>query len=213
MLKFYEKELKKIGELNTPAKIQDFINKIPVNFEEDGKDSCMSPISVLKNNRCHCIEGAFFAAACFWLNGLGKPLVVDMRGTRDDFDHVIAVFRDAQTKKWGAISKTNHAVLRYREPIYESIRELVMGYFHEYTDDYGNKTLREFSEPLDLSLFGKEWITSEDDLWYVHDYIDSARHFKILNTKQIKNLRKTDAIEQRMGEITEFKRPRKGQKI
>lgn len=213
-----KKKLDIIKKLNTPAKIQDFINKLPVNFEEDGKDTCMSPLSVLEKNKCHCIEGAFFAAMALRYLGF-KPLVVDMRGTKDDCDHVIAVFQ--VDGKWGAISKTNHAVLRYREPVYKDIRELVMSYFHEYSDSKGNKTLREYSNPVDLSIFDNtgneisenkkegffytDWMISEEDLWHVHDYLDSVKHFSILTKKQEKNLRKQDKIEIELDKFVEFK--------
>ena len=200
--------LKTLRRLNTPGRIQDFLNKIPINFELDGKETCMSPANVLKKNKCHCIEGAFLAAAAIWINkiGLGKPLVVDLRGTKDDFDHVIAVFKI--DGKWGAISKTNHAVLRYREPVYRDIPELVMSYFHEYTDEKntGKKTLREFSDAVDLSIFGKEWVFSGDNLWHIHDYLDRIKHYKILTRKQEKNLRKADKIEIKAGELVEWER-------
>lgn len=206
--KLTKKELLILKKLNTPEKIQDFINSIPVNFESDGVETCLSPFSVLKNSKCHCIEGAFFAAAAIWLNkiGGGKPLVVDLRGEEGDWDHVIAVFEI--DGKFGAISKTNHAVLRYREPVYASVRELVMSYFHEYTDDKGKgrKTLREYSDPVDLSVFGEDWIESEEDLWHIHDYIDSVKHHKILNKEQEKNLRRADDIEIKMGELVDYKK-------
>ena len=206
-MKFTEKELNFLKKLNIPDKIQTFINKIPVNFELDGKETCISPIQVLRKNKCHCIEGAFLAAFILWLNKISNTLVLDMRGTKEDCDHVIAVFQDKKNKKWGAISKTNHSVLRYREPIYESIRELVMSYFHEYSDSKGNKTLREYSTPLDLRVFGKEWVTSEEDLWYIHDYLDSIKHFKILTKEQEKNLRKQDPLEISLDKIIEYKKP------
>ncbi len=207
-----ESELKILKKLNTPAKIQDFLNKLPVNFEEDGKETCMSPLSVLKTKKAHCIEGAFLAAAAIWLNkiGTGKPLVVDLRGSNDDWDHVIAVFQAGKGKnaKWGAVSKTNHAVLRYREPVYRDIRELVMSYFHEYTDEKntGKKTLRAFSDAVDLSIFGKEWIFSDENLWHIHDYLDRVKHFDILDKQQLKQLRKADEIEVKAGELVEWKR-------
>ena len=201
------KEEELIKKLDTPTKIQDFINAIPCNFEDDGNgETCLSPRKVLLNNKCHCIEGAFFAAACIWINKLGKPLIVDMVGEDGDWDHVIAVFKN--NGKWGAISKTNHSVLRYREPVYASIRELVMSYFHEYTDDKGNgrKTLRKFSNPVDLRHFGKEWITSEEDLWHIHDFLEGVKHFNILNKKQIKDLRNQEQVEIDAGQMTQFKR-------
>lgn len=214
MDKLSEKDERIIKKLNTPAKIQDFLNKIPANFELDGKETCMSPAQVLKNKKCHCIEGAFLAAAAIKINkiGNGKPLVVDMKGTKDDWDHVIAVFQEGKGKnaKWGAISKTNHSVLRYREPVYRDIRELIMSYFHEYTSDdkRGKKTLRSYSNPVNLSIFGNGWISSEEDLWHIHDYLDSVKHFNILTAQQEKKLRKADSIEITASGIVEYKHPK-----
>src|SRR3989344_5515212 len=116
-----KEELKILKKLDTPKKIQDFLNKLKIH----GK----------------------------------KPLLVDLKTTKDDFEHVIAVFKQGKGKnsKWGAITKTNHAVLRYRESIYNSIRELVMSFFHEYFDDKGRKNLRSFSMPINLNKFGSKW--------------------------------------------------------
>lgn len=208
--KLTKEELEIIKNLNTPTKIQNFINKLKPNFEDDGKgETCMSPRNVLKTGKCHCIEGAFFAAACFWINKMGKPIVIDLIGEEGDWDHVIAVFK--RHGKFGAISKTNHGVLRYREPVYANIRELVMSYFHEYMDDraLGRKTLRKYSVPIDLSVFGKDWVTSEDNLWHIHDYLDSVKHFDILNKEQLRELRKGDDIEIKIGQVVEIKRPKK----
>jgi hypothetical protein len=198
--------LKTIKSLKNPAQVQDFINKIPMNFEEDGVDTCLSPLNVLRKNKCHCIEGAIFAAAIIWLNKLGKPLLVDLRASSQDDDHVICVFQDLKSSKFGAISKTNHAVLRYREPIYESIRELAMSFFHEYSDSKGNKTLREFSIPLDLSQFGEDWIYSDENLWHIYQELDKIKHFSILTEEQKRNLRKQDDIEIGLDKIVEWKR-------
>jgi hypothetical protein len=199
-------EEKLFRKLDSPVKIQDFINSLKINFEEDGIDTCVSPRTVLKKGKAHCIEAAFLAAAILWFHG-HKPVVIDMRATEEDFDHVIAVFK--KDGKFGAISKSNHAVLRYREPIYRDIQELVMSYFHEYSDSKSNKTLREFSIPIDLSIFDKDWITSDSDLWHIHDYLDTVKHFKILTKEQEKNLRKQDKIEQGLDKITEYKKPKK----
>jgi hypothetical protein len=202
MFNLTKKEEKILKELNTPKKIQDFINKIPINFDYR-KDTCLSPRQVLKKNKCHCIEGALLAALALRLQGK-KPLVVDLTATKDDFDHVIAVFK--QNGRWGAITKTNHGVLRYREPIYNSIRELVMSFFHEYFDNKGRKTLRSYSMPINLEKFDKRgWMTSEDDVWYIPDYLVKVKHYKILTRKQIRNLRKADKIEIKIGKVTEWK--------
>lgn len=196
-----ERELEILKALNTPKKIQDFLNKMPINFEENG-DTCMSPMMVLKNNKAHCIEGAMLAAVALRLNG-EKPLIVDMTASKDDFDHVICVFnRDGM---WGCISKTNHAVLRYREPIYKTIRELVMSFFHEYSDDNGKKTLRSYSLPVDLSRFDSlNWMASEEDVWFVPDYLVKVKHFPILNLSQIRGLRKADELEIKAGKLLDW---------
>ncbi len=144
------KEERKIFQsLNSPSKIQSFINNIPANFEPNG-DTCKSPRTVLKENKCHCIEGAILAAMILRYHGY-EPLILDMESTRKDFDHVIAIFKEFG--KFGAISKTNHAVLRYREPVYNSVHELVMSFFHEYFTDDGKKTLRNYSNPINLKKF------------------------------------------------------------
>lgn len=199
---FTTTELRIFRRLGTPAKIQDFLNAMPFNFEKNG-DTCMSPRLVLAENRAQCMEGAMFAAAALRLLG-HPPLIVDLESTDDDFDHVITVFR---TKgRWGAISKTNHAVLRYREPIYRSIRELVMSYFHEYFLHDGRKTLRTFSRPMDLTRFDrKNWMTSEQDVWFVPEHLCGMRHSPILTRAQITALRPADDIEIKAGKIIEWK--------
>lgn len=197
-----EKELSILKKLNSPVKIQEFLNKIPINFEENG-DMCLSPRMVLNLNKCHCIEGSILAALALRINGF-KPLVVDMTASKDDFDHVIAVFK--KYGKWGAISKTNHAILRYREPVYNSVRELVMSYFHEYINDDGKKTLRSYSNPVDLSRFdNKGWMTCEEEVWYIPDYLAEVKHFPIINNRQIAGLRKADDIEMKAGKLVEWK--------
>lgn len=206
MSKFnYTKEEEKLfKKLNTPAKIQDFLNTISFNFEKKG-ETCKSPRKVLVDKTAHCMEGALFAAAA--LENIGQqPLIIDLRSSKKpfDFDHVVAIWN--QDGFYGAISKTNHGVLRYREPIYKTIRELVMSYFHEYfLNTNGLKTLREYSDPFDLNHFNKlEWRTSEKDLFEIPKHLDKTTHHQILTKKQIKNLRKADKIEIEMGKIQEY---------
>ncbi|RJQ16973.1 hypothetical protein C4573_02835 [Candidatus Woesearchaeota archaeon] len=203
MFGFNDEELKILKSLNTPRKIQDFLNGLKINFEEEG-DTCMSPRMVLKTGKAHCMEGAMLAAVALRLQG-HPPLVVDLVSTPNDDDHVLTVFK--QHGHWGAITKTNHAVLRYREPIYKTIRELVMSYFHEYTLDDGRKTLRSYSMPLNLAKFdSKNWMTSEENVWYIPEYLDNIPHKKILNRAQIITLRRADIIEREVGKIVEWKK-------
>ncbi len=202
MFNLTKEEERKLGKLDTPKKVQDFINKIPMNFDYR-KDTCMSPRQVLKKWKCHCIEGALLAALIFRLQGR-KPLILDMMATDEDDDHVIAVFKE--DGKFGCITKTNHGVLRYREPVYSNVRELVMSFFHEYTNNKGEKTLRAYSKPINLSRFDNlGWMTSEEDVWYIPDYLTRIKHHKILTQKQIRNLRRADKIELDMTDIIEWR--------
>ncbi len=202
MFGIHQDQLKILRRLNTPKKIQGFLDRMPINFEEDG-DTFFSPLAVLEKNTCHCMEGAVLAALALRINGQ-PPLVVDLEANERDWDHVVAVFK--QYGKWGAISKTNHAVLRYREPAYNSIRELVMSYFHEYFDDNGRKNLRKYSAPVNLVRFDKRgWMTTKEEIDYIPEYLTEVRHFPILNRRQIANLRRADKIEIEAGKILEWK--------
>lgn len=193
-------------KLNSPQKIQDFLNSIPFNFEERG-ETCFSPREVLKNKKAHCLEGAIFAAAVLEFYG-EKPLVLDLRSIKKpyDSDHVVAVFK--KFGYFGAMSKTNHGVLRYREPIYKTIRELALSFFHEYfLNNNGQKTLREYSRLFDLNYFNKlNWRTTNENLFDIDWHLNEIKHYQILSKEQIKNLRKADKIEIKMAEIVEYKK-------
>ncbi len=203
---FTREERAVLRRLGTPAKIQDFLNAIPANREPEG-DTCLSPRRVLRERRAHCIEGAMLAAAAFRFHGR-PPLIVDMEASPADDDHVIAVFR--QRGHWGAISKTNHPVLRYREPVYRTVRELVMSYFHEYTPVGGRrKTLRTYSRPVDLSRFDRiGWMTREGSVWEVPEYLCEIGHYPIVTRAQIAGLRRLDPIEVASSNIEEWPKHR-----
>jgi hypothetical protein len=203
-------ELRILKNLNSPKKIQDFLEKLPINFEENG-ETCMSPKTALKTGKIHCIEGAMIAAAAFWVNG-EKPLLLDLKSVPSDEDHVVALFK--QHNHWGAISKTNHAVLRYREPIYKNVRELVMSYFHEYYLEDGKKVLRSYStRPLDLSVKRYDgWMTAEKDLWYIANDLDDTQHTNILTRPMLATLRPVDPIEISAGDLEQWKQTKKARK-
>lgn len=117
-----------LRKLKTPALIQDYLDRLPINFESEG-DTHYSPRVVLRKKTAHCIEGALLAATALWLQGKA-PLLLDLKTKQHDDEHVVALFKDGTY--WGAISKTNHGVLRYRDPIYKTVRELALSYYHEY---------------------------------------------------------------------------------
>ncbi len=190
---------KNLKSLNTPRKIQDFLNKLPINFERHGH-TVYSPLLVFQKNKAQCLEGALLAAAALWYHGR-KPLLLDLKTSNNDLEHVVALFKE--DNGWGAISKTNHAVLRYREPVYKTMRELAMSYFHEYFLNTGHKTMRSFSRPFDLRKYGVGWIMAKEHLWHISDDLDACPHYPILTPKQIRNLRPADPIEIEAGKLTE----------
>jgi hypothetical protein len=196
-----DRELQVFRSLDTPKKIQDFLNRLKVNFEKNG-DTCMSPRMILKKGKAHCMEGALLAAAVLAFHG-HKPLLMDIKTSPDDFEHVVALFR--QNGHWGALSKTNHVVLRFREPVYRNVRELAMSFFHEYFLDDGRKTMRSFSKPFNLTPF-KGWMTSEYDLWDIYEALDDSPHTQILDSKMIASLRRADDIEIRAGKLVQYRK-------
>ncbi len=194
-------ELAVLKKLNTPQKIQDFVSAIPQNFEENG-DSCMSVREVLRTRRAHCIEGALVAALALWIHG-NPPLLLDLGAVNDD-DHVVALFR--RNGHWGAISKGNHLVVRYRDPIYRTLRELALSYIHEYYNAKGVKTLRTYSRSFNLSTYKPEvWITGRDS-WKIAEDLCDIHHFDLLEKGQEKLLRPLDNFEKTLLSITEYKR-------
>ena len=163
--------------LRRPNSIQRFLDEeVAYNKEADGL-TCRSPRRVLRDMTAHCMEGALFAAAALAVNG-HPPLLLDLKAVRDD-DHVLAVFRDRGL--WGSITKSNYSGLRFREPVYRTIRELVMSYFEHYYNLAGEKTLRAYSRPVGLRRFERiGWMTSEEDVWTVPEYLCTIAHTRLL---------------------------------
>lgn len=209
MLFFTKKEIALLKKLNTPAKAQDFLNGLKFNFEKNG-ETLKSPLFTLRARRAHCFEGALLGAYILSLRGF-TPYVMRLKATKGDYDHVVVPFKVGGF--WGALSKTNHAVLRYREPIYKNIRELALSYFHEYFLNNGKKTLRQYSALLNLNTFekpaspaGRNWIVTEDNLWNIDKKLDKIKHYDIVPKDYLKKLRKADSVEIKAGKIVEFKK-------
>ena len=199
-------ELLFLRALSTPQKIQDYLDELPINFEKHG-ETCMSPRRVLREHKAHCIEGAMLAAVALWLQG-EKPLLLDLK-TKGDDDHVVTLYK--RNGCWGAISKTNHATLRFRDPIYRTVRELAASYFHEYfLDSNGIKVLRSHSGPFSLIRYGTDWITTEEDLWNIAADIDSVRHYSLIPKANRTLIRKADAMERKAGKLIEWTKKDKG---
>ncbi len=170
---------------SSPWEIQRFLSAIPYNPKEE----CKSPKRVLAERNAHCFEGALFAASR--LRELGyPPLLMDLRAWNDD-DHVIALFKERG--RWGAVAKSNFTTLRFREPVYRTLRELAMSYFDFYFNTLGQKTLRAYSRPLKLAQFdGKNWMETDVDLVYIGDAFRALPYYELLDSDQVAHLVEVD---------------------
>ncbi len=197
-------EMAVFRKLTTPIKIQDFLDSMPINWCK-GKEghTYLSPRRVLREQKMHCLEGALFAATALWIQG-ERPLLLDLKADGDD-DHVVALYK--RNGYWGAISKTNHATLRFRDPVYKTVRELAVSYFHEYfVNKTGKKVLRSYSDPFSLKSFGIDWITAEENLDDLVDALDSSPHYKIFPLKNKQYIRRADSMEKKSGSLIEWKK-------
>lgn len=185
-------EIKLLKSLDSTVKIQDFLDSV----EYNPKYECRSPRYVIKTRSAHCFEGALFAASVLSIHG-HKPLIVDMKSWNDD-DHVIAVFR--VDNHWGAVAKSNFTTLRFREPVYRNLRELIMSYFDFYFNIAGDKSLRSYSRPLDLTIYNpRNWMTTDEDLEFIGDKLESMKYFPVVTDKMIKNLSRASEISLKAG--------------
>src|SRR5436190_17318141 len=194
-----------LRRLDSPRKIQAYLYGLRQNFEVGG-DTCRPVRAVLRTRSAHCIEGAMLAACAMWIQG-EPPLLLDMRAVRD-FDHVVAVFR--RNGRWGAISKTNGIGLRWRDPVYRTLRELAMSYLHEYYNKRDRKTLRTYSVPYDLRrMKPATWVTADDGAWDLVDELEATRHYKLMTPAQTRSLIRRDPFEREVGNLLQYKRPKK----
>jgi hypothetical protein len=174
--------------LTTPEKIQRYLDDLPYNKEPHGP-TCRSPRSVLRDRTAHCMEGALLGAAALRMMG-HPPLLLDFEAVRDD-DHVLAIFR--LRGHWGAVAKSNYTGLRYREPVYRTLRELAMSYFEHYYNLKREKTLRNYSRPVNLQRFdAMGWMTAEEDVWAVPEYLTTISHTPLLRARLIPKLGRVD---------------------
>ncbi|HTP49755.1 MAG TPA: hypothetical protein VMK42_03570 [Anaeromyxobacteraceae bacterium] len=178
--------------LSSPARIQAYLDELAYRPEDD--PGC--PRRVMREGKANCFDGAVFGA--FALRRIGHaPLLLDMWAVRDD-DHVLAVFRE--DGHYGAVAKSNFVGLRFREPVYRTLRELVLSYFEDYFNAAGEKTLRSWSSLLDLSrLDHLNWAFRDEPLRYISDRLDALVHRRILTRKMERRLTPVDPRSLRAG--------------
>ena len=179
-------EARFMRSLSTPRKILDFLDAIDYDFRGTG---CRSPRRVLRERRVQCMDGALFAAAALRFQGR-PPLILDLEADNDT-DHVMALFRENGC--WGAVGRSNYSGLRFREPIYRRLRELVLSLFEEYSNLRREKTLRRYSRPVSLKRFDRRaWMTTEENLWDIPLYLVDVRHYRLLTRREIRSLSTSD---------------------
>ena len=180
-------ERRSLRALGSPWGVQRALDSMPYHIA----GTAWSPRRVLRERTAHCLEGAIFAAAALRVLGY-PPLLLDFEAVQDS-DHVIAVFR--RRNHWGAIGKSNFSGMRYREPIYRSVRELAMSYFEGYINRRGERTLRAVSSPVNLARFDRTypgWMISETDLWWIPEHLVEVPHTRLLTPAMVRSLSRVD---------------------
>jgi hypothetical protein len=191
-----------LKKLSTPEKIQDYLDTLKINFDTSG--DLLSTQRILHEARAQCIEAAMLAAASLSYHG-EVPLLMDFQTVSYDEDHVVALFK--RGGYFGAISKTNHGVLRWRDPIYKSMRELAMSYFHEYFAYDGRKTMRAFSKPFDLRRYDPVfWVMGGKSLEQIAGDLDESPHFFVIPKNM--RMRRVSQVELKQLDIVEWERPK-----
>lgn len=179
------RDLRTLRALKTPPRIQQFVDSLTYQYA----NTAWSPQRILRERKGHCLEGALLAAAALRVNGY-PPLLMDLEAVHDD-DHVLAIYRERGL--WGSIAKSNFAGLRFRAPIYRTLRELALSYFEHYYNLRGQRTLRSYSRPVNLSrLDSRQWMTAEEDVWCVTDRLIAARHYSLFPHKVAHTLPRMD---------------------
>ncbi len=185
MNQFTAAELRKLRSLKTPRGIQQFLDSMPYRLEF----TAWSPRRVLHEGTAHCLEGGIFAAAA--LRAIGyPPLILDMEAERDT-DHVIAIYKSRG--HWGAVAKSNFSGCRDRAPVYRTLRELALSYFHIYFNLRGQRTLRRYSRPVNLARFDHlDWMTTEKSVWFIAEYLCQIAHRPIVTPALLKHVYHVD---------------------
>ena len=174
-----------LDQLNSPWKVQQYLDSLSYSTDNQTR----SPRRVIRDRCAHCTEGAIFGSAALRLHG-HPPLILDLRAVNDD-DHVIAIYRVG--KFVGAVAKSNFSGLRFREPIYRNYRELALSYFEQYFNVLGEKTLRSYSRPLNLSAFDERaWMTTEEDLEWIGEQLDALPHYPLVDERMARQLHPVD---------------------
>lgn len=175
-----------ISGLTLPVRIQEFLDSIPYSTDEFYR----CPLRVLRDRTAHCFDGAVFAAAL--LRRIGNPpLILDLFSNGRDDEHLLALFKVGGC--WGAVAKSNFVGLRYRDPVYRSLRELAMSYFEQYYNTAREKTLRGYTGPLNLKRFDRlSWVVRDDVMEAIAERTDQIRRVMLIDPEMEARLSPVD---------------------
>jgi hypothetical protein len=175
-----------MATLTTPRAIQDFLDGCA--YSSDPYYRC--PLRVLRERRAHCFDGALFAAAA--LRRLGHPpRILDLLSDGRDDEHLLALFK--ADGRWGALAQSNFSGLRYREPVYSSVRELAMSYFEPYFNLARERTLVGYTGPLSLAPFDRlRWTVSDEHLERIAERTERGRRVELITTAMHDRLTSVD---------------------
>jgi hypothetical protein len=183
-----------LRRLNSPLRIQAYLDSLRYPADEFNR----SPLRVMLDRKANCFDGALFAA--FALARLGHPpRIVDLFADNDD-DHLLALFKVRGA--WGAIAKSNYVGLRFRDPVYRSLRELVMSYFEPFYNTLGDKSLRSYTRPISLRQFDRlGWVTQETALEVVAEHTEKVIRIPVLTNAMLRDLTPVDARSYQAGRL------------
>lgn len=186
-------ERKILDGLASPDKIQSFLNTIP--YSDDKFYRC--PLRVLRERKAHCFDGGLFAAMALHLIGC-PPLILELIPNARDDDHILALFK--RNDHWGAVAQSNFTGLRYREPVYRNLRELVMSYFEDFFNSAREKTLVGYRGPINLKVFDRlDWMSSDEGLERLSIDMDRYRDRRIITNDMAAGLSLLDERSLRAG--------------
>jgi len=182
-----------MAQLNSPGKIQAFLDQLSYSPEETYR----CPLRVLRDRTAHCFDGALFAAAALWRLG-HPPLILELLPDDRDDDHLLALYK--RCGHWGALAQSNFVGLRFREPVYRTLRELVLSYFEQFYNVDREKTLRGYTHPLNLQAFGDMgWMVDDRLLERISERLDRTRRYTLITERMAAELSPVDERSYRAG--------------
>ncbi len=173
--------------LETPFAIQAYLDSLPY----VGEDRNRSPLAVMQDCQCHCLDGGLLAALALQRIGFAPRIIDLVPEPYTDDDHVLAIYQiDGH---YGSVAKSNFSALRFREPVYRSIRELVMSYFDVFFNVDGLKTMRGYTRPLNLTAFDRfAWQTTDAGVEQVSQRLYALKPVPVVTPTMVARLSKMD---------------------